>query len=249
MSRRAVSRSVVPRRKPSRFSSFARTRYPTSPWARMGRPIGPPRAPRWGTSTPQTMTVTLKYAERIVLDAAGGVAATYQFKMNDLFDPNLTSTGHQPAGYDIWTSLYTRWIVTRNSIKVTAWPTVPIPVVSGQSSDCIVALIPQRTASTSTDVLTNVEQDMSKTMAVGFNSGPRTLSNSCDIAAIAGIDPIAIRNNEYYVGAVGTTPALTPIWNIVVGASNSGINVEPISLLVEMWFQATFFNPDVNTAS
>lgn len=44
---------------------------------------------------------TFKYCEQSSLDPAiGGVAASYSYSCNGLYDPNITGGGHQPMGFD-----------------------------------------------------------------------------------------------------------------------------------------------------
>lgn len=35
----------------------------------------------------------------------------YQYRMNSLYDPDITSTGHQPNGYDQWINFYRKYAV------------------------------------------------------------------------------------------------------------------------------------------
>ena len=69
---------------------------------------------------PKYMDVTLRYFESITIDAAGGAAASHLFRANSLYDPNFTSTGHQPLGFDQWMSLYSKGVVLNSKIVVKA---------------------------------------------------------------------------------------------------------------------------------
>lgn len=41
------------------------------------------------------------------------------FRLNSLYDPDYTGTGHQPLGFDQWASVYDKYYVRRARIKVT----------------------------------------------------------------------------------------------------------------------------------
>lgn len=61
----------------------------------------------------------LKYCEEITINPATAGIAVNVFRANDLFDPNLTGTGHQPYGFDnLCPGLYDHFTVIGSKIKV-----------------------------------------------------------------------------------------------------------------------------------
>lgn len=68
---------------------------------------------------PTKMQARMRYAESITLDASGGLATSYLFRANSIFDPNFTGTGHQPYGHDTYQSIYNHYKVDRATITVT----------------------------------------------------------------------------------------------------------------------------------
>jgi len=48
-----------------------------------------------------------------------GLAGSYVFSANGMYDPNITGTGHQPLGFDQMMVLYEQYVVVSSSIKVT----------------------------------------------------------------------------------------------------------------------------------
>jgi hypothetical protein len=71
---------------------------------------------------PSGQKFVLKYSEQVVLNPATGAVAYHQFRANDMFDPNLTGTGHQPMGFDQIMAWYNHFAVVRSHIRVTASP-------------------------------------------------------------------------------------------------------------------------------
>jgi hypothetical protein len=68
---------------------------------------------------PSKMRRILRYNTQLTLTAPSTATITnYQFRLNSLYDPDLTSTGHQPMGYDQLTALYNQWVVTRCRVMV-----------------------------------------------------------------------------------------------------------------------------------
>jgi hypothetical protein len=80
---------------------------------------------RSGFVLPERMDVILRYSAEISLHAASGVAVSYVFRANDLYDPDYTSTGHQPLGFDQLCLFYKRFLVRKSVCKMTPlWSTV-----------------------------------------------------------------------------------------------------------------------------
>jgi len=48
----------------------------------------------------RTCVAKLKYCETVTFTPGAGFLYGYEFRANDLFDPNKTGTGHQPMGFD-----------------------------------------------------------------------------------------------------------------------------------------------------
>lgn len=66
---------------------------------------------------PDRQRVTLRYVENVEVTPSGVTAVDYVFRGNGCFDPNVTSTGGQPANYDDFSSIYTRYRVHGSKIS------------------------------------------------------------------------------------------------------------------------------------
>lgn len=55
--------------------------------------------------------VTLRYVTNVTMTPAGVAASSYVFRGNGCFDPDVTSTGLQPANWDDWSAQYARYRV------------------------------------------------------------------------------------------------------------------------------------------
>jgi len=68
---------------------------------------------------PRQRSTVLSYVEHVAaLTSTSGVLGSYMFRCNSCYDPNYTFSGHQPMGWDTWTSLYNQYIVTASSINI-----------------------------------------------------------------------------------------------------------------------------------
>lgn len=60
---------------------------------------------------PKTRKISMRYVDQISMTSTSGSLASYVFRANSIYDPNYTSTGHQPMGYDQWAVLYNHYVV------------------------------------------------------------------------------------------------------------------------------------------
>lgn len=62
---------------------------------------------------PPSQVVKMKYTEtRVLTTGTSGIYGTeYAFRLNSIFDPNFTGTGHQPYGHDQMALLYNKYKV------------------------------------------------------------------------------------------------------------------------------------------
>ncbi len=66
----------------------------------------------------------MRYASTItvVTPNMANTAGTYSFRLNSLYDPDYSGTGHQPYQYDQLTGIYNNYLVDRCDFKVTFRP-------------------------------------------------------------------------------------------------------------------------------
>lgn len=68
---------------------------------------------------PLSFATKLRYCDNFTLDgAAAGLATPYVFNAGGMYDPNVTSTGHQPRGFDQLIALYDHFVVIGSKITV-----------------------------------------------------------------------------------------------------------------------------------
>lgn len=72
-----------------------------------------------GLGVPDSIRTTLKYCESVALTSSSGILTTYVFRANGLYDPDYTSTGHQPYYFDQYALLYWKYCVHACHLKVT----------------------------------------------------------------------------------------------------------------------------------
>lgn len=69
---------------------------------------------------PKVARVKLVYCDYITMAEPVTTGFThYKFHANDMYDPDATSVGHQPMGFDQYTAQYQHWMVLRSKITLT----------------------------------------------------------------------------------------------------------------------------------
>lgn len=71
-----------------------------------------------GTPFPQRCKAFLKYTSYFNLDPGLGTVARYLLRCNSVFDPDYSSTGGQPRGFDQYALLYNQYTVHSSKLKM-----------------------------------------------------------------------------------------------------------------------------------
>lgn len=68
---------------------------------------------------PAKMMTRMRYSTVVSIDPMAGSPAHHLFRANSIYDPDYTSTGHQPYGHDTMANIYNHYMVTKARIVVT----------------------------------------------------------------------------------------------------------------------------------
>lgn len=81
---------------------------------------------------PQNKKVRLVYCESLTFAGSLGAMSQHVFRLNSLFDPDFTATGHQPLGFDQWAQFYNHYVVNGCEWEIQTIPSESIqPVLTG----------------------------------------------------------------------------------------------------------------------
>lgn len=187
--------------------------------------------------------VKLKYAQEVLLVGSSGGIVQHQFRCNSVYDPDYTTTGHQPMNFDQWAGLYDHYTVMSSKLKVTP--------VDGQSANvapgymgCMVS-----TDSGGTSALANVtslfENKLTshKFMQVGNNAGlsrswlASGVKSSFNAKRVFGVkDP---QDGAAYGSSISDNPSKDAYFNVYLAAVE-GNTPSSISCLVEIEYIVLF---------
>lgn len=129
-----------------------------------GIPLGPP----------QHLSMRLRYAEDLTLVSTATVLDSRLWRINDLFDPNQSGSGHQPMYRDQMYDIYSYGRVLQATIKVT--------FSLNETTPGEVFVSPARNGSAFTDFISASEQNGSRTrlLSAARNVAVITISSSAD---------------------------------------------------------------------
>lgn len=89
------------------------------------------------TSYMPEMVIKMPYYFQRHVNQAPGIQAANQFKINSLYDFDLTGVGHQPLGRDTWAGIYDYYKVLETRVEVTWHTTQYITGTVSKTADSI----------------------------------------------------------------------------------------------------------------
>lgn len=194
----------------------------------------------WVPLFPARTTRRLRYSTNVTLSSASGAVATHVFAANGLFDPDITSTGHQPMGFDQMMLSYNHYCVKTARIRASFKNTttsVPQACIRLDGAATPITVIDQI-----------IEEGMLVQSALeikGDYGANKMLTIGIDIAAHQGVNDVV--DNPSLQGTAAANPAEISYFHIQMwdSAAVSGTcNVD-----VEIEFTATFTEPRILTVS
>lgn len=126
------------------------------------------------TAPPNHTMVKLRYSENILMTSVAGSVASYIYRINDLYDPNYSGTGHQPYFRDQLFAMYQYARVLWASIKITV-------ITDAATTPCYIVLGPAQSGAADSDPNTASERKGSKEAYINSNQVARLKTgSSCD---------------------------------------------------------------------
>lgn len=87
---------------------------------------------------PTSKMVKLRYvADGISLNAGAAITSSHVFRANSVYDPDYSTTGHQPMGFDQWALIYNKYTVVGSKITVKFTPTTTNNITPGYLGVCL----------------------------------------------------------------------------------------------------------------
>lgn len=187
---------------------------------------------------PDKMRCCLTYASDPIqlLDGQSAVQR-YQFRGNDLFDPDFTGTGAQPQYFDQLAALYGRFRVYGSSICVEAYPTASNGAPSSVGANVVV--VPSTVTLASATLAQAQGLPRAKRAFVVINSQKFQFVESHSTSEILGVKDV--EGADRLQALVTTTPAEVWLWAIVAQTAVPTVNAS-LMLSVRISYDVEFFD-------
>jgi len=171
--------SVLSKRK--RPSSWTRTSVKKRAARSQVKNAGIMRLRRNDFGFPDSMITKFKYGDQFTLTASAGVVDNHTFRLNSIFDPDLTIAGHKPMWFNQFlgasaaSAPYKNYRVLSSKMKcVYSYITAPATVAVNQGP-CLVGIVP----STSSTLLASTTTQLIETDAASIKFlGDKSASNN-----------------------------------------------------------------------
>jgi len=190
----------------------------------------------WMPIFPARTVRRMRYSTSFGLTTTSGVPAAYVLRANDLFDPDFTSTGHQPMGFDQMMLFYNHFVVVKAKVRVvfkntgTSVPTVCIRQDANS------------TALTVIDRLVEFGGLVSETLEVkGAYGANKTLELNLDVGKLQGLNRQAIAADPSLRGDAATSPTEVTYFHIMVWDATSTTGSISTDVILEQ--DAIFMEP------
>lgn len=188
---------------------------------------------------PAFKVLKMNYWDSIVVSQTTGTGMVQQFRLNSLYDPDYTYTGHQPYYYDQMTPQYATYRVY--SVKIDYAYTCENGSGVPLDSQIVWRGTPDGTTPTPTIAGFRVESErpgaMNKYYSVGGQPVTGTLKFSC--RKILGMSKGQYDDDDKTAAAVTTNPAIVPYLNfLALSTAADSVHV----LRIKMTFYCKFFN-------
>lgn len=215
----------MPRKRMNRRRPRRRRKQQTNQLDAIARPLG------------QKYKFTTRYCDVGITMNPGvaGAVATYMFRASDLYDPNVTSTGHQPIGFDQIMQFFDHFTVIGSRIRVTY-------TNNDTTYEQIVGIHVADNATALADVNLYIENGNTnyKVLAKGGSGGAtKTVSHRCNPPKFLSIsDPL---DSADLKGSTSASPAENVFYHLFVaptqyvdsGTVNLHVQIDYIAMLTE----------------
>lgn len=203
-----------------------------------------------GAAFPTRLRRKLLYFDQYTIASSVGAVGLQQFRVNSLFDPDLTGTGHQPRGFDqlcTATGPYTRYRVMGVSIVLQyIADNSPVMTIAAGFSDA--STLPSVAGGGIGSIAGNGElPGWLTSLSNTYGSNVKELAFAARIADIESKPEASIRAEDGYAATSGASPVDVCYFSIqaqAVGAATSNLDV-----LVKIEFDAEFEGPWLLAAS
>lgn len=190
---------------------------------------------------PKMIRRQFNYVERVTINGgAGGAAGNYLFSCNSLYDPNRSSAGHQPLGFDQLMTMYDHFVVV--GAEITATFLSPSETTSLAQQICAIG-ITDSASDNPTNIETILERGNIKFGMLGNQAGSGsqlTLTHKVDVGRFLGRkSPLS---DPQLKGSTSANPAEECFFQLSVASPSTG-DPNTLDVLVSIVYTGYLIEP------
>jgi hypothetical protein len=156
----------------------------------------------------------MEYVACVELSGASGSAGSYQFYLNNLYDPDYSGTGYQPRGFDQIAALYQKYAVEECDWEVT--------FVQDSTVATAVSVMPCDASDVISPVYANGVEQQSKVLGSDKATPPVTIRGHWSAKRAEGVRAI---DRDSLQAAVNAGPSDSWFLTLAAGAMDSASSV------------------------
>lgn len=186
-----------------------------------------------GPGFPTGLQTKLKYSDIIGITCTSGTPATYSWRGNSVYDPDFTSTGHQPLYYDQLTAIYNRYRVDGCKLKFTACTDGDTPMA--------VVVVPNDSGEGFATIGSACERKFSveRTVTKEF---PQLMKTYAASNKIMGMTKDKYRDDDLNSAQYDANPTNIWYWNLITQTVN-GSSTGTLRITLCLTYYVSFFEP------
>lgn len=190
---------------------------------------------------PKTNLVKLRYVDTTDINPGFGSTGKHYFRANSLFDPDASGTGHQPNGFDQWSTFYNHYIVV--SAKITVYAT--LLTAGSEAGSCgVVGISLTDDQSVTSDLGTICEQPTTVYAPLTFNNATRPVKISKSYSTKSFYNLTNVSDNVTRLGAtISANPAEMAFFTLFCGSASSTLDPPIVNCFVVIEYLAMFSEP------
>lgn len=192
---------------------------------------------RWNNTFgfPDKMLVRLKYNDVNSLVSTSGALDYHQFRLNSIFDTDLTGVGHQPMYHDQVQTLYNHYAVVGSKVKFIIWQLTT-------AMGAVVGTFTSDDGTVSTDYQTLMENSHANNSMIGVATGSNARATFHNVFSARKNLGINAYTSQTYKTAFGSNPSeetIVTIWQKPLDGGTTvttyfSVEIEYVVLLTEL---------------
>lgn len=207
------------------------------------------RVPTALGSFPRSVETTFTYCETVLITTTSGVNDYYVWSGNDLYNPNLTGSGHQPFGFDQWGAIFSRYTVYGSQCELEVLPTSTSSVGAYTYKICLVPFaLGSGLSSLNEDYVAEMPMAKTKSMNVYTAGAPNKIISYASTAKVFGVPNAAIDVDDTYSGSISTPAVKVWAWWVKVNdLVSSGSTAYDVRIRIK--YYAKLYRNQLDTSS